>query len=239
MLKIPAIDIIEGKVVRLSKGEYNSVVDYGITPLEQAKIYDDLGFEWLHMVDLSGSKDGTIDTKHIIEEVKSGTNLKIEFGGGIRSKEDVLDLNNIGVDGIIIGSLSITNQNEFESILSVVNPNKIIIAADVLDYKVRIKGWTEDSNINLFDHIKYCSKLGIENYLCTDISVDGMLTGPNFNLYKSTIEKFPSIKLTASGGVSSLHDIIQLKNLPLRGVVIGKAIYENKINIKELADLAV
>ena len=238
MLIIPAIDIIDGKVVRLSKGEYNSVVTYDKTPIEQAKIYDDLGFEWLHVVDLSGSKDGKINTSKIIEDIKQKTNLKLEFGGGIRSKLDVVHLNNLGVDGIIIGSLSATNKIEFESIFTNVNPDKIIIAADVLESMIRIKGWTENSNIHLFDHIEYCTGLGIKNYLCTDIAVDGMLTGPSYNLYKDTLQKYPEIKLTASGGVSSMNDVLRLRELPIRGVVIGKAIYENKINIEELAKLA-
>lgn len=238
MLIIPAIDIIDSKVVRLSKGKYDSVVTYSKSPLEQAIIYDDLGFEWLHVVDLSGSKEGKINTTKIIEDIKEQTNLKLEFGGGIRSKSDVVHLNNLGVDGIIIGSLSVTDKLEFESIFTNVAPDKIIIAADVLDKMIRIKGWTENSNIHLFDHIEYCSGLGIKNYLCTDIAVDGMLTGPSFNLYNETLKKYPEIKLTASGGVSCLNDVLKLRELPIRGVVIGKAIYENKINIKELAKLA-
>ena len=238
MLIIPAIDIIDGKVVRLSKGEYNSVVSYNKSPIEQAKIYDDLGFEWLHIVDLSGSKDGNINTINILKDIKNQTNLKIEFGGGIRSKADVVNLNTIGVDGIIIGSLSVTNKKEFESIFLDILASKIIIAADVLDYQIRIKGWTENSNINLYEHIEYCSKLGVDNYLCTDIAVDGMLTGPNFGLYEEKMKKNPQIKLTASGGVSSINDIFSLAELPLRGAIVGKAIYENKINLKELAKLA-
>ena len=238
MLIIPAIDIIDGKVVRLSKGEYNSVIAYDKTPLEQAKIYDKLGFEWLHVVDLSGSKDGNINTSRIIEDIKNQTNLKVEFGGGIRTKNDVVKLNDLGVDGIIIGSMSVTNKAEFQSIFDVINPEKIIIAADVLDYTIRIKGWTEDSNIHLFDHIEYCKALGIHNYLCTDIAVDGMLTGPSYNLYNETIKKYSDINLTASGGVSSMEDILKLLELPIRGVVVGKAIYENKINLEELAKLA-
>jgi len=238
MLIIPAIDIIDGKIVRLSKGEYDSVVNYDKSPIEQAKIYNDLGFEWLHVVDLSGSKNGRINTINIIEDIKSKTNLKLEFGGGIRSKNDVVLLNNIGVDGIIIGSLSINSKDEFESIFVDVDPGKIIIAADVLDYQIRIKGWTENSNVHLFDHIDYCSNFGVENYLCTDIAVDGMLTGPNYALYKKTIDKYPNIKLTASGGVSNIDDIVRLQELPLRGVVVGKAIYENKINLEELSKLA-
>lgn len=238
MLIIPAIDIINGEVVRLSKGKYESKVGYNETPLEFAKVYNDLGFEWVHIVDLSGSKDGKITTTKIIEKIKTQTNLRVEFGGGIRSKKDVVTFDNIGIDGIIIGSLSVSNKEEFESILEDVVPSKIIIAADVLDYKVRIKGWTENSNVHLFDHIKYCRELGIENFLCTDIAVDGMLTGPNFSLYQTAIEKFPEIKLTASGGVSNINDILKLKELPVRGVVVGKAIYENKINLEELAKLA-
>lgn len=238
MLKIPAIDIIDGKVVRLSKGQYDSIVNYDLSPLKQAKIYDDLGFEWLHVVDLSGSKDGRISTKQIISDIKNHTNLKLEFGGGIRSKKDVMNLNDLGVDGIIIGSLSVTDKKEFESIFEDINPNKIIIASDILDYKIRIKGWTEDSDVHLYDHIKYCSSLGIDNFLCTDIAVDGMLTGPNINLYKEMLNKFPNIKLTASGGVSSINDVIILNSLPIRGVVIGKAIYENKIDIRELSKIA-
>lgn len=238
MLIIPAIDILDGEVVRLSKGKFDSKVGYNKTPLEQAKIYDALGFKWIHIVDLSGSKNGSICTFKIIEEIKLKTKLKIEFGGGIRSKDDVLKLNGLDIDGIIIGSLSLVNKVEFESIFIDVNPNKIIVASDVLNYQIRIKGWTEDSNTHLFEHISYCKDLGIEDFLCTDIAVDGMLTGPNINLYHEILNMFPEIKLTASGGVSTLNDVWKLKQLPIRGVVIGKAIYENKINIKELSEIA-
>ena len=234
---IPAIDIIDGEVVRLSKGKYESKVSYDKSPLEQAKIYNDFGFKWLHIVDLSGSKDGKINTIKIIEKIRKETNLNLEFGGGIRTKQDVNNLLNMGIDKVIIGSMSITNKAMFESIFEDIKPDKIIVAADVLDFKIRIKGWTEDSNVHLFDHIKYCKQLGIENYLCTDIAVDGMLTGPNIDLYKTTLEKFPDIKLTASGGVSNLEDVKMLIKLSVRGIVIGKAIYENKIDLKELVKL--
>ena len=237
MYIIPAIDIIDGEVVRLSKGKYESKVSYDKSPLEQAKLYDDFGFKWLHIVDLSGSKDGKINTIKIIEKIGKETNLNLEFGGGIRTKQDVMDLINIGIDKVIIGSMSITNKAMFESIFENIKPDKIIVAADVLDFKIRIKGWTEDSNVHLFDHIEYCKQLGIENYLCTDIAVDGMLTGPNIDLYKTTLEKFPDIKLTASGGVGNIEDVKKLTQLSVRGIVIGKAIYENKIDLKELAKL--
>ena len=234
---IPAIDIIDGEVVRLSKGKYESKISYDKSPLEQAKLYNDFGFKWLHIVDLSGSKDGKINTIKIIEKIGKETNLNLEFGGGIRTKQDVNNLINIGIDKVIIGSMSITNKAMFESIFEDIKPDKIIVAADVLDFKIRIKGWTEDSKVHLFDHIKYCKQLGIENYLCTDIAVDGMLTGPNIDLYKNTLEKFPNIKLTASGGVSNIEDVEKLIKLSVRGIVIGKAIYENKIDLKELVKL--
>lgn len=239
MLIIPAIDIIDGEVVRLSKGEFDSVIKYGKSPVEQACIYDDLGFEWLHIVDLTGSKEGRINTLKIIEGIKKVTKLKIEFGGGIRDKNIVSELIDMGVDKIVIGSLSITNKNEFQSIFSIIDPDRIMIAADILDYHIRIKGWTEETNVHLFDHIKFCNQCGIENFLCTDISVDGMLTGPNINLYNMILKKFPKIKLTASGGVGCIDDIYKLQKLPLRGVVVGKAIYEDKINLKELSKIAV
>lgn len=235
MIPIPAIDIIDGKIVRLTKGKFNTVKEYKNTPLEQSKFYESKNFPWLHLVDLSGSKDGKIETLKIIKEIKNTTNLKIEFGGGIRTKDDVKRLIDLGVDLVIIGSLSIINKSEFESILNNINPSRIMIAADVLDMNIMVKGWTENSAVNIFDHIEYCSGLGIENYLCTDIAVDGMLTGPNIKLYDEVIKTYSNIKMTASGGVKDIDDVYQLNKMNLRGVVIGKAIYENKIKIEELA----
>ncbi len=237
MLIIPAIDIIDGKIVRLSQGRFESKSDYVNTPLDQAKIFEDNGFKWIHIVDLLGSKNGKVQTLNIIEKIKTHTKLKIEFGGGIRSVEDVRFLESFGVNLIIVGSLAIINKTEFEKIFDFVDPQKILVAADVIDYQIQVKGWTENSNIHLFDHIEYCKNLGVNNFLCTDIRTDGMLSGTNKKLYENIFKKFNHINLTASGGVGCLEDIVELNNLNLRGVVVGKAIYENKINLKELSKL--
>ncbi len=235
MLIIPALDIINKKLVRLSQGKYDTVRKYNISPLEQAKIYDRLGFEWIHIVDLIGSKKGKINTVKILEEIKKNTGLKIEFGGGIRTQNDVLVLSAVGLDMMIIGSLSIINKPEFESLVKKIGADKIIVAVDVMDYYVKIKGWTQNSNVHVYSHIEYCKNLGIENFLCTDIKTDGMFAGPNLELYKNILSEFSDIKLTASGGVRNVEDVNKLNSMPLRGVVIGKAIYENKIDLKELA----
>lgn len=235
MLIIPAIDIIDNSVVRLSKGKYEDVTRYSQTPLEQALQYDELGFEWLHCIDLMGSKEGKINIAGLIREIKAQTNLKIEFGGGIRSAEDVVKLIEKGVDRVIIGSMSIKNQSDFESAVNKVTPERIVIAADVLNFIIQIKGWTEDSGVRITDHITYCRSLGISTYLVTDIDKDGLLAGPSTDLYINLLNEFPDIDLIASGGVSSMKDIKGLAGINCYAAVVGKAIYENKIDLKELA----
>ena len=233
MLIIPAIDIYNNAVVRLSKGNFESLKSYSLSPLEQAIIYSNYGFKWVHIIDLLGSKQGKINVQNFLREVKNNLNLKIEFGGGIRNYNDAKLLSDLNVDNIIIGSLAIKNKLEFENIISDFS-NKIIVAVDVLNYEIMIKGWTEKSDVHLFDHINYCLKNGIKKFLCTDIAEDGMLNGPNFTLYKRILEEFPNIELTASGGISKIEDIDNLNKINLRGVVVGKAIYENKISLVEL-----
>lgn len=234
---IPAIDIYEGKTVRLLEGDYNKVSYYNSEPLEQALIYENFGFEHLHIVDLAGSKSGSISVFNTIEKIKSSTKLRIEFGGGIRSIANVEEAYAAGVDDVIIGSLSVTGQDEFRSIIDKFGPAGIIVASDVRDRMIAIKGWTEQSTLSLAQHIEFCSTLGIEKYLCTDISRDGKLTGTNIELYSEVLDEFPDIKLIASGGIKDIEDV---KNVRLTGVyaaVIGRAIYENKIDLKELARL--
>jgi len=237
MIIIPAIDILENKIVRLRKGDFNQVEFYPNSPLEQAKFYESVGFEWLHIVDLNGSKTGIISVSEIILEIKSGTKLKIEFGGGIRSYDNVATLLALGIDRVIIGSLSIQDKNEFDKIIANAGADKIIVAADVKNEMIAIKGWTENTSVSIYEHIDYCKNKSINTFLCTDISTDGMLTGTNLILYNKLLKSYPDINLIASGGVKDINDVKALNDLNVFGVVIGKAIYENKIDLKELVKI--
>lgn len=238
MLIIPAIDILDGKLVRLEKGDYQTHKVYSDNPFEVAQKFSEHGFDLIHIVDLSGSKDGRINTVELLKKMKFELNIKIEFGGGIRSLDNVKKLVNSGVDKIVIGSISITNKNEFEKIVKKFGSEKIIAAIDSDDGLIKVKGWTEQTNVTIESHIDYCLSLNVNTFLCTDIKKDGMLTGPNITLYKNLMDKFPSSKIIASGGVSRIEDVKELIEQNLYAVVIGKAIYENKINLKELAELA-
>ena len=237
MLIIPAIDLYENKIVRLRKGNFNRVTFYEQTPLAQAKEFERHGFEWLHIVDLLGSKTGTISVEGIIRDVKKETKLKIEFGGGIRNSQMVSQLFEFGIDKIILGSISVKNKIEFETIVKNFPPQNFIIAVDALDEMLAVSGWTEATAISIYEHIEYCLQFGLTHFLCTDISKDGMLTGTNIKLYKNILTRFPNINLIASGGIKDLDDVKKVRDINPYGVVIGKAIYENKIDLKELAEL--
>ncbi len=238
MLIIPAIDIIDNSVVRLTEGRYDEVKKYNSTPVEQAVKFDKLGFEWLHVIDLIASRDGTINTINIITEIKAKTELKLEFGGGIRSFNDVNELIEAGVDRVIIGSMSVKDKSDFEKAASEFGPDKIVVASDVLNEFIQIKGWTENSGVSISDHIEYCRALGLDTFLVTDIKKDGLLMGPSKELYKNLLNDYPSIKLIASGGVSKMMDLQELRGLNCYAAVVGKAIYENKIDMKELSEFA-
>ena len=238
MLIIPAIDIYENSIVRLKKGEFDSITYYKNTPVQQAKLYDSLGFQTVHIVDLLGSKTGKLTALESIEKIKSETKLKIEFGGGIRDEKTVSELFAAGIDFVIIGSLAVKNKTEFEIILNNYPAEKIIAAIDAKDEKLKISGWTEGTSISIYSHIKYCTDLGIKKFLCTDISKDGMLTGTNIDLYKKLMNEYKDIQLIASGGVKDMEDLKSLNEINPYAVVVGKAIYEEKINLKELAEFA-
>ena len=237
MLIIPAIDLYENKIVRLRKGDFNQVTFYEQTPLAKAKEFEQYGFEWIHIVDLLGSKTGIISVETIIRQVKKETKLKIEFGGGVRNSHTVSQLFEIGVDKIILGSMSVKNKNEFEIIVKNFPPENFIIAVDALDEMLAVSGWTEATAISIYAHIEYCLQFGLTHFLCTDISKDGMLTGTNVELYKNILAHFPRINLIASGGIKDLDDVKKVKEINPYAVVIGKAIYERKINLKELAEV--
>jgi phosphoribosylformimino-5-aminoimidazole carboxamide ribotide isomerase len=238
LLIIPAIDIYDKKTVRLSKGDYHDVTYYPLSPLEQAKKFAQYGFKRIHIVDLLGSAKGEVTIVDILKSIKDETGLELEFGGGIRSEDDVRLLNSIGIDRIIIGSLAVKEKQLFESILKSFPPSLFIISADVNNKKIAVHGWTETTAVSLNEHITYCLSVGIDQFLCTDISRDGMLQGTNNELYIEIMEDFNDIKLIASGGINNIQNIIALKELNIYGTVVGKAIYEKTISLEELSQLA-
>ncbi len=239
MLIIPAIDIYDNSIVRLKKGDFDNITYYKNSPLQQAIIFESFGFKIIHIVDLLGSKCGKLTSLNSLKKIKAQTNLKIEFGGGIRDVKTVSKLFDLGIEYAIIGSLSIKNKSEFELILQKYPPDKIIVSIDAMDEVLKISGWTEQTSISIYEHIEYCSKLGIKKFLCTDISKDGMLAGTNIDLYGKIIKNYPQIQLIASGGIKDLEDIKMLEKINPYAVVVGKAIYEEKIDVEELSKIAV
>jgi len=234
MLAIPAIDILNGRVTRLHKGDFTQAKYYDDSPLDWAAKFDSIGSKWLHIVDLAASVDGNISVIDQIKEIKSKTNLKIEFGGGIKTLESAMNAFFSGADRIVIGSISVTQKNVFEDIIKSLGTEKIVVASDSQNEMIMTKGWTEKSSVSLWQHIEYCLSVGIQYFLCTDISKDGTLAGPNIELYKRILEKHPNIKLVASGGIGCFDDLLKLNQTNLYATVIGKAIYESKIKLEEL-----
>ena len=230
---IPAIDIIDGKCVRLSKGNYNSQITYNQNPLEVAKTYEDHGIEFLHLVDLDGAKSNHIINYSILEIIASKTNLKIDFGGGIKTENDVNLAFNSGANQVTCGSVAVKQPEIFCDWILNYGSEKIILGADVRGKYVATDGWINTSNQTIFDFINFYKNKGIETVTCTDISKDGMLEGPSFKLYSKIIDAY-NINLVASGGVSEYDDILKLDDMGCYGIIIGKAIYENKISLKQL-----
>jgi phosphoribosylformimino-5-aminoimidazole carboxamide ribotide isomerase len=231
---IPAIDIIEGKCVRLSKGDYNTKKVYNENPLEVAKSFEDHGIEFLHLVDLDGAKSKKIINHKILEQIASKTRLKIDFGGGLKSDEDLKIAFNSGANQITGGSIAVKDPITFEKWISKYGSQQIILGADCQNEKIAVSGWKEESDLKVLPFIKDYYKKGISYVICTDISKDGMLEGPSFDLYKSILKENPEIKLIASGGVTSLEDLQILKDIGCEGAILGKAIYEGRINLKDL-----
>ncbi|WP_242093422.1 1-(5-phosphoribosyl)-5-[(5-phosphoribosylamino)methylideneamino]imidazole-4-carboxamide isomerase [Aestuariivivens sediminicola] len=237
---IPAIDIIEGKCVRLTKGDYGTKKIYSESPLEIAKTFEGSGIQNLHLVDLDGAKAQHIVNYKVLEQIASKTALKIDFGGGLKTNEDLHIAFNSGARQVTGGSIAVKDPVTFEGWISKYGSAKIILGADSDNGKVAISGWTEQSEKDLMPFIKGYQKKGIRYVICTDISKDGMLQGPSTDLYKTIIAECTnsssdqSIKLIASGGISSIDEIPLLKEIGCEGVIIGKALYENKISLKQL-----
>lgn len=234
MTIIPAIDIIDGKCVRLTHGDYAQQKVYNENPVEVAKQFENAGITRLHMVDLDGAKAGTITNLKVLEAVASQTKLLIDFGGGIKKIQDVESVFNAGASVATIGSLAVKHPELLEEWLLEFGADKFLIGADVLEEKIKISGWLEDGGMNVFDFIGKMIGLGVTNIFCTDISKDGAMKGPSVDLYKRIIEEHPEIHLIASGGVTTSNDVLILKEAGCAGAIIGKAIYEGTINLNQL-----
>ncbi|MFT3678764.1 MAG: 1-(5-phosphoribosyl)-5-[(5-phosphoribosylamino)methylideneamino]imidazole-4-carboxamide isomerase [Ferruginibacter sp.] len=234
MTIIPAIDIINGKCVRLTKGDYAQKKVYNDKPLEVAKQFEDAGIQRLHVVDLDGAKAGTIINLDVLEKIAANTKLIIDFGGGIKKINDVERVFNAGAAIATIGSMAVKEPELLEEWLLEFGADKFLIGADVLDEKIKISGWLEDGGINIFDFIGKMIALGVTNIFCTDISKDGAMQGPSLELYKRIMEEHPEINLVASGGVSNINDVAALKEIGCAGAIIGKAIYEGTVTLDQL-----
>ncbi len=234
MTIIPAIDIINGKCVRLTKGDYAQKIVYNDHPVEVAKQFADAGLERLHIVDLDGAKAGKIINLDVLESIASATDLKIDFGGGVKNITDVGKIFDAGATMVTLGSIAVKHPELLEEWLIEFGADKFLIGADVLDENIKISGWLEDGGINIFDFISKMMGLGVSNIFCTDISKDGAMQGPSIELYKKIIATYPELNLTASGGVSNFEEVLSLKEIGCAGAIIGKAIYEGKITLEAL-----
>ncbi|KAF2337088.1 1-(5-phosphoribosyl)-5-[(5-phosphoribosylamino)methylideneamino]imidazole-4-carboxamide isomerase [Flavobacterium daemonense] len=231
---IPAIDIIEGKCVRLSKGDYDTKIIYNENPLEVAKSFEAHGIEYLHLVDLDGAKSSKIVNYEILEQIATQTSLKIDFGGGLKSDDDLRIAFESGANQITGGSIAVKNRTIFEKWISEYGSDKIILGADAKDEKIAVSGWLEESNEDLIPFIQDYQNKGIQYVICTDIAKDGMLEGPSFDLYSKILAEAKGIKLIASGGISTFDELPKLAELGCEGTIIGKAIYEGRISLKQL-----
>jgi phosphoribosylformimino-5-aminoimidazole carboxamide ribotide isomerase len=230
---IPAIDIIDGKCVRLSKGDYDTKKVYYENPLDIAKEFEANGIRYLHVVDLDGAKAKTIKNLKTLEILAAETALIIDFGGGIKTRQDLENAFSAGANHVTIGSIAVENPEICAEWLEEFGAEKLILGADCLNRKVKTSGWLTESNLDVLDFIQDYQKKGIQSVICTDISKDGMLQGPSFELYKEILDQ-TEIDLIASGGISSIEDVEELKNIGCAGAIIGKALYEGNISLKDL-----
>lgn len=232
---IPAIDIIDGKCVRLSQGDYEQKKVYNENPLEVAKMFESVGIKRLHLVDLDGAKAKHIVNYKVLERIATNTTLTIDFGGGLKSDDDLRIAFECGAKMVTGGSVAVKYRETFLSWIAKFGSDRIILGADVKDKKIAVGGWLETTNLDLFPFVEKYKEEGINKIICTDISKDGMLAGPSIELYKEILQKFPDLYLIASGGVSSMNDIEQLQEANVPAVITGKAIYEGKIKLNELS----
>lgn len=233
---IPAIDIIDGKVVRLSEGDYSRATTYNDDPVETAKQFEDYGITHLHLVDLDGARSQGIVNYKVLEKICKATNLKVDFGGGIKSDKDIQIAFESGARQVTGGSIAIKNPELFKSWIDKYGSERIILGADSKNRKIATNGWLETSNSDVVDFIQQYQSEGVEYVICTDITKDGMLNGPALELYEEIISS-ANVKLIASGGVSNVGDLIRLKKLGCEGAIVGKALYEGRISLNQLQEL--
>lgn len=231
---VPAIDMIEGRCVRLSQGDFNKSKEYDASPLEMAKRYEDVGVRRLHLVDLDGARAGIPQNLRNLEQIASATSLDVEWGGGVRSRESIASVLNAGAAGVICGSLALQEPRLFSAFLKEYGEERIILGADISGGKIATKGWLEVSSSTIEEVIELFLKDGLKRVICTDISKDGMLQGPAVELYSALMERFPTMHLTASGGVGSMADLENLEAAGVPAAIVGKAIFEERITLKEI-----
>lgn len=231
---IPAIDIIDGNVVRLTQGDYAQKTVYGTSPADVAQRFEQMGFRRLHVVDLDGAKSRHIVNVQALKEITTKTNLIVDFGGGIKTDDDIEQAFTAGAAMVTVGSIAVQQPDLFERWLQTYGQDRMILGADVRNGRISINGWLEDSEEELIPFLRRYIDMGVRNVLCTEISRDGMLNGPATELYRSVMQAFPLLNLIASGGVSSLEDIQELEEAGIPAVVFGKAIYEGKVDLEKL-----
>jgi len=233
---IPAIDIIDGKCVRLTQGDYGQTKVYRDDPVDVSKEFEDADLKYLHVVDLEGAKKGKVINWRAIEDIISKTSLEIDFGGGVKTEEEVERLLDMNINQINIGSLAVKEPDKFTGWIKQFGASNFILSADVKEEQIKVSGWQEDTKMNIYDLVTRFQGNGLEYVTCTDISNDGMLQGVNLALYKKLKHRFPDLKITASGGVSGMEDLEKLKYIGVHGVIVGKAIYEKRVTLTELAN---
>lgn len=234
---IPAIDILHGKCVRLTQGDYESGKIYNEQPLEVARQFEDAGLKRLHLVDLDGARDGRVINLKLLEAIAAKTALVIDFGGGIGTAKDLQIVFESGAAFATVGSVAVKNENLLREWMLHYGSEKFLLGADVRDEKISISGWTVNTEIQIFDFMEKYFLAGIKQIFCTDIKMDGAMNGPSLELYKKIVDRFPELHFIASGGIRSLDDIYRLEELGCKGAIVGKAIYEGFITLKDLANV--
>jgi phosphoribosylformimino-5-aminoimidazole carboxamide ribotide isomerase len=234
---IPAIDLIDGKCVRLTQGDYAQKTIYNENPVEVARQFEGAGLKHLHLVDLDGAKAGKVINWDVVKKITSETRLTVDFGGGIKTDEEISKLFELGISQVNLGSIAVKDPDKVFQWSEKFGKDKIILSADVRSEMIAIHGWQEKSELNIFDLVQKYLQHGITFVTCTDISTDGTLKGPNVDLYKKLINQFDEIKLVASGGVGSIGDLRSLHKINVNGVIVGKAIYEGRVTLQELSNL--